>query len=78
MCLAPCINSNIKNEYKNEISNIISLLSGDTKDLINELNKKMIEASNDEDFEIDNWKKFGYREKRCKLIAGKPYLWKKL
>ena len=59
MCLAPCINSNIKNDYRNEISNIISLLSGDTKDLINKLNKKMIEASNDEDFE----KAIIYRDK---------------
>ena len=51
MCLAPCINKNIKDEYKNEILNIISLLSGDTKELINDLTKKMIEASNNEDFE---------------------------
>ena len=59
MCLAPCINNNIKEEYKKEISSIISLLSGDTKDLINDLTIKMNEASNEEDFE----KAIIYRDK---------------
>ena len=59
MCLAPCINKNIKDEYKNEISNIISLLSGDTKELINDLTKKMMDSSENEDFE----KAIIYRDK---------------
>ena len=59
MCLAPCTNNNIKEEYENEIKSIIELLSGNTKNLLNVLNDKMMEASNNEDFE----KAIIYRDK---------------
>ena len=51
MCLAPCTNNNIKNEYNNEINKIIDLLSGNVKNLINELTDKMNSAVDLEDFE---------------------------
>ena len=49
-CLAPCINNQYfdYSEYKSEIA---KFLNGDSNDIVNELEKKMNEASNNMDFE---------------------------
>lgn len=51
MCLAPCINKNIKNEYDKNVKDVIDFLNGNNKQIIDELTQKMNEASNNEDYE---------------------------
>ena len=56
-CLGPCI-KNIDFDYTNYKNEIASFLNGDAKDILNELENKMIDASNNMEFE----KAIGYRE----------------
>ncbi|MBR6071565.1 MAG: excinuclease ABC subunit UvrC [Acholeplasmatales bacterium] len=56
-CLGPCI-KNIDFDYTNYKNEIASFLNGDAKDILNELENKMIDASNNMEFE----KAIEYRE----------------
>ena len=51
MCLAPCINKNIKSEYDKNVKDVIDFLKGDTKSIINELTKKMNSYSDKQEYE---------------------------
>lgn len=48
-CLGPCINSNL--DYKNYSKEVTSFLNGDVSDVVKPLEEKMIDASNNLDFE---------------------------
>jgi 3-phenylpropionate/cinnamic acid dioxygenase small subunit len=64
------ISDELKQELKTRIAvNSTSCKPTETiiKDTDDTVRNVPVEA-NDEDFEIDNWEKFGYREKRCKLM----------
>ena len=50
-CLAPCMGTVSKEEYKKQIDEIIDLLEGKTDKLVKELEKEMKEASQKLDFE---------------------------
>lgn len=50
-CLAPCINNIKKEDYIDYIESAQKVLNGSDKELINKLNDKMIEASNNLEFE---------------------------
>ena len=50
-CLAPCVGYISKEEYREQIDEIIDLLEGKTDKIIKELNKQMKEASDKYDFE---------------------------
>ena len=51
MCLAPCINKNVKEEYDKNVKDIIDFLKGDTKNILNELTIKMNTYSEKEEYE---------------------------
>ena len=51
MCLAPCINKNIKSEYDKNVKDIIDFLKGDTKNIINELTNQMNTYSEKQEYE---------------------------
>lgn len=50
-CLAPCMGYVSKVEYKKQINQIIMLLEGKTKEIIEELSSEIIEASNAQEYE---------------------------
>ncbi len=50
-CLAPCMGYVSKEEYKKQIDQIIMLLEGKTKEIINKLSKEIIDASNAQEYE---------------------------
>ena len=50
MCSAPCVNDN-KEQYRKEVDEIKNFLSGNTKGIIKELEARMNEFSDNEDFE---------------------------
>jgi len=51
-CLAPCIQEVDENEYKKITKQISKFIQGDTKDIIDELQEKMMQASNQLNFEL--------------------------
>ena len=53
-CLAPCINEVSKEEYNQMIKTVSRFLKGDTKQVLSELEKKMLEASSELEFEKAN------------------------
>ena len=57
-CTGPCVYKDIKEEYNNEISNLREVLRGNTKELINKLNKLMLDTAEQMNFE----KSIVYRE----------------
>ena len=59
MCLAPCIDNSIIDEYKDNVKQVLEFLSGKFDNAIENLSKKMEEASNAENFE----KAIEYRDK---------------
>ena len=50
MCSAPCINKNVE-EYRKEVDEIKDFLNGNTKSIIKNFEEKMLESSNNEDYE---------------------------
>ena len=50
-CLAPCMNYVSKEEYRKQIDQIIMLLEGKTDIIIKQMNREMIEFSNNMEFE---------------------------
>ena len=50
-CFAPCMGYISKEEYRKQINEIISILDGNLNDIIKKLDKEMIEASNNLEFE---------------------------
>ena len=50
-CLAPCMGYVSKVEYKKQINQIIMLLEGKTKEIIEELSSEIIDASNTQEYE---------------------------
>ncbi|MBR1454573.1 MAG: GIY-YIG nuclease family protein, partial [Lachnospiraceae bacterium] len=50
MCSAPCINKNVE-EYRKEVDEIKDFLNGNTKSIIKSFEEKMLESSNNEDYE---------------------------
>ena len=50
-CMAPCMNYISKEEYREQINQIINLLSGKTGEVVKQLEKEMQEASSKLDFE---------------------------
>ena len=65
MCLAPCIDKNVKEEYDDNIKQVIEFLSGKFDNAIENLTKKMEEASDAENFE----KAIEYRDKINSIYA---------
>ena len=57
-CTGPCVYKDIKEEYNNEINNLREVLRGNTKELINKLNKLMLDTAEQMNFE----KSIVYRE----------------
>ena len=57
-CIGPCVYKDIKEEYNNEINNLREVLRGNTKELINKLNKLMLDTAEQMNFE----KSIVYRE----------------
>ncbi len=53
-CLAPCIKDVDKNEYELMIKEVTKFLKGDTKKVLDQLNEKMLSASNNLEFEKAN------------------------
>lgn len=51
-CLAPCIGKCTKEEYMEQIQEVITFLSGNDKKVSNVLNKKMQDAAENQDFEL--------------------------
>lgn len=51
-CLAPCIGKCTKEEYMEQIQEVIAFLSGNDKKVSNVLNKKMQDAAENQDFEL--------------------------
>jgi len=50
-CMAPCMGYVTKEEYREQIKQIIAILEGKTEDLIKQLKEEMIQASNELKFE---------------------------
>ncbi len=50
-CLAPCMGYVSKDEYKKQIDQIIMLLEGKTKEILEELSNEIIEAANIQEYE---------------------------
>ena len=50
-CLAPCMGYVSKEEYKNQIDQIIMLLEGKTKEVIKQINNEIIELANKQEYE---------------------------
>jgi excinuclease ABC subunit C len=50
-CYAPCVNYISKEDYRNVIDGVIEFLSGDTEPIIRELERRMKEAAENEQFE---------------------------
>ena len=50
-CLAPCVNDVKKNDYAPYIESVVKVLNGSNKELLNQLNDKMQEASMNLEFE---------------------------
>ncbi|MDO5556230.1 MAG: excinuclease ABC subunit UvrC, partial [Clostridia bacterium] len=50
-CLAPCMGYITKEDYKNQINQIIMLLEGKTTEIINQLNKEIIDLSEKKEYE---------------------------
>ena len=50
-CLAPCMGYVSKEEYRKQINQIIMLLEGKTKEIIDEIDKEMNEASKAQEYE---------------------------
>ena len=50
-CLAPCMGYVTKEEYKKQIEQIIMLIEGKTKEILEEISNEIIEASNKQDYE---------------------------
>lgn len=50
-CLAPCMGYITKEEYRNQINQIISILDGKTEQVVKELKEQMLEASQKQEFE---------------------------
>src|SRR5205814_1701624 len=50
-CTAPCAAKIDKQQYREDISNLIRFLNGDKKNVIARLEKEMIEASKEQNFE---------------------------
>ena len=50
-CMAPCMGYVSKEEYRNQIHQIISILEGKTEELSKQLNKEMLEASAKQEYE---------------------------
>ncbi len=50
-CLAPCVNYVSKEDYRAVIDGVIEFLSGDTRPIVRELERKMRDAAADERFE---------------------------
>ncbi|MBO4815805.1 MAG: excinuclease ABC subunit UvrC [Clostridia bacterium] len=50
-CLAPCMGYISKEEYRKQIDQIIMLLEGKTKEIIEELSNEIVDASNNLEFE---------------------------
>lgn len=50
-CLAPCVNKNIKEEYSNNVKEAVDFLNGKYENALDLYNKKMIEYSQNEEFE---------------------------
>jgi len=53
-CYGPCINKIDPLTYANTIDEIERFLNGDNKDIVNQLKKKIVEYSNNLDFELAN------------------------
>lgn len=49
LCKGPCINKNLS--YENELKNSLEILKGNTKEIITSLNREMIEAAENMEFE---------------------------
>ena len=63
LCPAPCKFKNIEKEYKENIENAMKVLKGQGNFLIKELNKKMLEASKNMEFE----KAITFREQKNEI-----------
>lgn len=50
MCSAPCVNENVE-DYMKEVNEVKNFLSGNTKEIIRELEKKMNDCASDNKFE---------------------------
>lgn len=50
-CMAPCINNITKEDYTEHITSVIKFLNGNNNDLLNELKNKMLQASEEMDYE---------------------------
>jgi len=50
-CLAPCIGNVSKEEYRKQIDQIIMLLDGKTKEIINQLDREIIELAERQEYE---------------------------
>ena len=63
LCPAPCTFKNIEAEYKENVENAMKVLKGQGSSIIKELNRKMIEASENMEFE----KAIIYREQKNEI-----------
>ncbi len=63
LCPAPCKFKNIQEEYKENVENAMKVLKGQGNFIIKELNKKMLEASENMEFE----KAITYREQKNEI-----------
>ena len=63
LCPAPCTFKNIEAEYKENVENAMKVLKGQGSSIIKELNRKMIEASENMEFE----KAITYREQKNEI-----------
>lgn len=63
MCPAPCKFKNIEKEYRENVENAIKVLKGQGNFIIKELNKKMLDASENMEFE----KAIEYREQKNEI-----------
>ncbi len=50
-CLAPCMGYISKEEYRKQIDQIIMLLEGKTKEIVNEINREIVELANKQEYE---------------------------
>ena len=50
-CSAPCVGNISKEDYASDIENTINFLSGDTKNIISDLQNKMDFYSDNKDYE---------------------------
>lgn len=63
MCPAPCKFKNIETEYRENVENAMKVLKGQGQSIIKELNQKMLEASQNMEFE----KAITYREQKNEI-----------